>query len=84
MLFGFLTCAATPLLMVVFSIASQAHLLTGPGTSVLKGIVRTCGDFHYTLTNYEKEFARSLWMRVMRPRFGLRVKTDDDVHVMAG
>ena len=64
-LFGFLTCAAAPLLvfwvkqvppgaavlMIIFSVASQIHLLTGPGTSVLKGIGKPYSDFHYTIAN---------------------------------
>ena len=64
-LFGFIACAATPLLvfwvkqvpagapliMVIFSLASQVHLMTGPGTSVLKGIGKPYSDFHYTLAN---------------------------------
>lgn len=65
-LFAFIVCAAAPLLtfwvkevpagaallMVMFALASQVHLLTGPGTSVLKGIGRPYSDFHYTLANF--------------------------------
>ncbi len=64
-MFAFLTCAAAPLLvfwvkavppgaallMIIFSLASQIHLMTGPGTSVLKGIGKPYSDFHYTIAN---------------------------------
>ena len=65
-LFAFIVCAAlpllvfwvkevpaeAPLLMIIFAVASQVHMLTGPGTSVLKGIGRPYSDFHYTLANF--------------------------------
>lgn len=41
----------TGLLMVVFSISTQVHLMTGPGTSLLKGIGRPGQEFVYSLSN---------------------------------
>ncbi|HZT33954.1 MAG TPA: polysaccharide biosynthesis C-terminal domain-containing protein [Bryobacteraceae bacterium] len=38
-------------LMVVFCIATQVHLMTGPGTSILKGIGRPQEEFYYALPN---------------------------------
>jgi O-antigen/teichoic acid export membrane protein len=38
-------------LMVIFAIASQANLLTGPGTSILKGIGLPYEEFYYCLPN---------------------------------
>jgi O-antigen/teichoic acid export membrane protein len=38
-------------LMIVFSVATQIHLMTGPGTSILKGIGRPKEEFHYALPN---------------------------------
>jgi len=40
-----------PLLMLVFAVASQVHLMTGPGTSMMKGIGRPRMEFHYSLAN---------------------------------
>lgn len=37
--------------LCVFGAAMQVHLLTGPGTSILRGIGRLAGDFHYILPN---------------------------------
>jgi O-antigen/teichoic acid export membrane protein len=38
-------------LMVIFSIASQVNLMTGPGTSILKGIGRPKEEFYYCIPN---------------------------------
>jgi O-antigen/teichoic acid export membrane protein len=38
-------------LVVIFSISTQIHLLTGPGTSILKGIGRPKEEFAYTIPN---------------------------------
>ncbi len=38
-------------LLVVFAIATQFHLLTGPGTSILRGIGRLRDEFYYLLPN---------------------------------
>jgi O-antigen/teichoic acid export membrane protein len=38
-------------LMIIFSIASQVNLMTGPGTSILKGIGLPYEEFHYCLPN---------------------------------
>lgn len=65
LLFGFLTFAAAPCLFfwlgkvpdaavaltILFAISSQMHLLTGPGTSILKAIGRPTLEFHYSLAN---------------------------------
>jgi O-antigen/teichoic acid export membrane protein len=40
-----------PLLMIAFSICSQFHLMTGPGTSMVKGIGKPRMEFHYSLAN---------------------------------
>jgi O-antigen/teichoic acid export membrane protein len=40
-----------PLLMIAFSVCSQFHILTGPGTSMVKGIGKPRMEFHYSLTN---------------------------------
>ena len=62
---GFLIAAAGPLievwmgkhyenaayLVAVFALATQAHLLTGPGTSILKGIGRPKAELHYVIPN---------------------------------
>jgi O-antigen/teichoic acid export membrane protein len=39
------------LIMTLFSVSTQAHLMTGPGTSILRGIGRPCAEFHYALPN---------------------------------
>ncbi|MBL0157156.1 MAG: polysaccharide biosynthesis C-terminal domain-containing protein [Bryobacterales bacterium] len=39
------------LLMTVFSVATQFHLLTGPGTSMLKGLGQPKKEFHYCIPN---------------------------------
>jgi O-antigen/teichoic acid export membrane protein len=39
------------LLMVLFSVATQIHLMTGPGTSILRGIGRPYAELHYALPN---------------------------------
>jgi O-antigen/teichoic acid export membrane protein len=38
-------------LMVIFAIASQANLMTGPGTSILKGIGLPYEEFYYCIPN---------------------------------
>jgi O-antigen/teichoic acid export membrane protein len=62
---GFLALLPTPLLdlwvgkhyegaaylMVIFTIACQVNLMTGPGTSILKGIGRPKEEFHYCIPN---------------------------------
>jgi len=64
-LFAFLTFAAAPCLLfwlgeipagaveltVLFSLSSQVHMLTGPGTSIAKAIGRPRMEFHYSLAN---------------------------------
>ncbi|MBL8150874.1 MAG: hypothetical protein JNN15_13190 [Blastocatellia bacterium] len=40
-----------PLLMVIFAISTQLHLMTGPGTSLLKGQGKPLGEFHYIVPN---------------------------------
>ena len=64
-LFAFLTCFATlclsvwlgklpddaAILVVLFAISSQVHLLTGPGTSILKAIGKPKMEFHYSIAN---------------------------------
>lgn len=39
------------LLLVLFSVTMQVHLLTGPGTSILRGIGRVMDEFYYTIPN---------------------------------
>jgi O-antigen/teichoic acid export membrane protein len=39
------------LLMVVFAISMQTHMMTGPGTSLLKGLGRPKEEFRYCLPN---------------------------------
>ncbi len=65
LLFGFLSFAAAPCLYfwlgevpegaatltILFAISSQMHLLTGPGTSILKAIGKPRMEFHYSLSN---------------------------------
>jgi O-antigen/teichoic acid export membrane protein len=43
--------AGAAYLVVIFSISTQVHLMTGPGTSILKGIGRPQEEFHYALPN---------------------------------
>lgn len=65
-LFAFLAFAATPcmifwlgksapadasVLTVLFSIGMQVHMLTGPGTSILKATGRPRMEFHYSVAN---------------------------------
>ncbi len=38
-------------LMAIFAVATQAHLLTGPGTSILRGMGRINEEFHYAIPN---------------------------------
>lgn len=38
-------------LFAVFTIWLQFHMLTGPGTSVLRGMGRVCDEFYYSLPN---------------------------------
>ncbi len=40
-----------PLLLVAFAVCSQFHMMTGPGTSMVKGIGRPLMEFHYSLMN---------------------------------
>lgn len=42
---------AASFLLVVFAISTQIHLLTGPGTAILKGIGRPREEFFYALPN---------------------------------
>jgi O-antigen/teichoic acid export membrane protein len=65
LLFAFLACFATfclsvwlgklpegaAVLVVLFALSSQVHLLTGPGTSILKAIGKPKMEFHYSLAN---------------------------------
>lgn len=39
------------ILAAVFAIATQVHLMTGPGTSILKGVGRPREEFYYCLPN---------------------------------
>lgn len=39
------------LLMVFFSVPTQIHLMTGPGTSMLKGLGRPSEEFYYCIPN---------------------------------
>ena len=62
---GFLAVSSAPLLLVwlgkrydgaallatVFAVATQFHLMTGPGTSVLKGLGRPKEEFYYSIPN---------------------------------
>jgi O-antigen/teichoic acid export membrane protein len=62
---GFMAVAALPILSVwlgkhydgaallatMFAVASQVHLMTGPGTSVLKGLGRPKEEFYYCIPN---------------------------------
>jgi O-antigen/teichoic acid export membrane protein len=43
--------AGAAYLMVIFSLSTQVHLLTGPGTSILKGIGRPKEEFYYAIPN---------------------------------
>lgn len=43
--------AGAAYLVVIFSISTQVHLMTGPGTSILKGIGRIKEEFYYALPN---------------------------------
>lgn len=43
--------AGAAYLVVIFSISTQVHLMTGPGTSILRGIGRVREEFHYALPN---------------------------------
>ena len=43
--------AGAAYLMVIFSISTQVHLMTGPGTSILKGIGRPREEFYYGIPN---------------------------------
>jgi len=43
--------AGAAYLVVIFSISTQIHLMTGPGTSILKGIGRPKEEFYYALPN---------------------------------
>jgi O-antigen/teichoic acid export membrane protein len=63
--YAFLAVAALPLLTVwlgkhyegaallatIFALATQVHLMTGPGTSVLKGLGRPKEEFYYCIPN---------------------------------
>jgi O-antigen/teichoic acid export membrane protein len=41
--------AGAAFLMVVFSVSTQIHLMTGPGTSFLKGVGRPKEEFYYAI-----------------------------------
>jgi O-antigen/teichoic acid export membrane protein len=43
--------AGAAYLMVIFSVSTQVHLMTGPGTSILKGIGRPREEFFYGIPN---------------------------------
>jgi O-antigen/teichoic acid export membrane protein len=43
--------AGAAYLVVIFSISTQVHLMTGPGTSILKGIGRPQEEFYYAVPN---------------------------------
>lgn len=43
--------AGAAYLLVIFSISAQVHLLTGPGTSILKGVGRPKEEFYYLVPN---------------------------------
>jgi O-antigen/teichoic acid export membrane protein len=45
------TYPGTALLMAAFAISVQAHMMTGPGTSLLKGLGHPKEEFHYCLPN---------------------------------
>ncbi len=45
------TFAGAAYLMVAFTIATQVHLLTAPGTSILRGIGRPKEEFYYCIPN---------------------------------
>jgi O-antigen/teichoic acid export membrane protein len=63
---GFIACLPQPildawlgrqyhgaaLLMSAFAFSTQLHLLTGPGTAMLKGLGRPREEFHYCLPNF--------------------------------
>ncbi len=38
-------------LMIIFTVQTQVHLMTGPGTSILKGVGRPKAEFHYGIPN---------------------------------
>ncbi len=38
-------------LLVVFTVATQVHLMTGPGTAILKGVGRPREEFYYAIPN---------------------------------
>jgi O-antigen/teichoic acid export membrane protein len=42
----------TAFLMTIFAIQQHAHLMTGPGTSILRGIGRPWAEFVYTVPNF--------------------------------
>jgi O-antigen/teichoic acid export membrane protein len=43
--------AGAAYLVVIFSISTQVHLMTGPGTSILRGIGKVREEFHYAIPN---------------------------------
>jgi len=45
------TYSGTALLMAAFAISVQFHMMTGPGTSLLKGLGHPKEEFHYCLPN---------------------------------
>jgi O-antigen/teichoic acid export membrane protein len=65
LLFSFLACFSTlclsvwlgklpagaSTLVILFALSSHVHLLTGPGTSILKAIGKPKMEFHYSLAN---------------------------------
>ena len=42
----------TAFLMTIFAIQQHAHLMTGPGTSILRGVGRPWAEFVYTVPNF--------------------------------
>jgi O-antigen/teichoic acid export membrane protein len=43
--------AGAAYLVVIFSLSTQVHLMTGPGTSIFKGIGKPKEEFHYAIPN---------------------------------
>jgi len=78
---GFLAVASSPILTVwlgktyehaallatIFSIGTQLHLLTGPGTSILKGLGRPKEEFYYCIPNV---IALAVFVPLSRLAFG--------------
>ncbi len=43
---------AAVILFALFNVATQIHMLTGPGTSILRGIGRIYQEFWYAIPNF--------------------------------